>query len=149
MNLGALLQVCRELPADERHVYRAMTGRPYQSDQVALECFTYLGPRWIAANNEGVPVAAGGFIRQRPGSFRTWFFATAECWQSHGKEITGLVKLAIAELPEARRIETLTLANRRDARLWYTRIGLKEEATHASYGADGEDVVVYVAVRKS
>lgn len=149
-NLQDLLSVCYRLPVAERELFSAVTGETYNSDDAAATAFAQPGLHWIFADDLlGVSVAAGGFIRQRHGVFRTWMYATAGAWQCAGmtRASRGLIARMLDE-KLAHRIETVTLADRSQARDWYGRIGLEYESTLHGYGVGGEDAVMYVAVRK-
>lgn len=148
-NLADLHHICKNLPEDEREVWEAMTGEPYQPDEATTMAFKFPGMHWIVVTEEGIPLAAGGFIRQRRGVFRTWFFAVPSAWD-HGADLTALVKGVIQQLLNeglAHRVETVTLLSRRRARKWYEQLDLKEESTLRGYTVTGEDAVMYVATR--
>lgn len=148
-NLADTLAVCRRLPRDEQEVYEALNGLPYSAEDVAASAHYYNGIHFIVHDGEA-PVAVGGFVRQREGVFRTWFFASDDVWVRHGLPLTILVRNTIADTLGsglAHRIETVTLADRSRARAWYERLGLKFESTLPGYGVNGEDAVLYVALR--
>jgi hypothetical protein len=147
LNIDNLLTVCRGLPEDERALWHSMTGFPYDAENVAISMYRMLG-RII--HNGDQPLAAAGFIEQRPGVYRTWMIATPLAWDPYGLEVTRIVRDKIREaLSEgfAHRIETVTLADRKRARDWYPKIGLQLDTTHRKYGMNGEDAVFYVALR--
>jgi len=150
-NLADVLYVCGNLPDDERELFEAINGEQFNADDVAAAAFQCPGMHWVIRSSGGIALVAGGFVRQRPGVFRTWFFATEFAWTSHGGELTLLVRDVIQRLLDERlahRVETVTLANRHRARKWYEQIGLKQESTLRGYAATGEDAVLYVATRQ-
>lgn len=133
---------------EERAQYRELTGRELVAPDVAAQlylnrgvCFSFIEP----VSNHGA-VAAGGFVNIRPGVWQTWFLHTPLAW-AQGHRITNLVKDCYATLLNARRIETVTLATRTDARAWYERLGLTYESTACKASASGADLVTYVALR--
>lgn len=149
-NLLDLHHICRNLPDDERVLWEDLTGDEFNVDEIAATMFGLNGMHWVFATENDIPVAAGGLIRQRPGVFRTWFFATQVAWDHHGKELTEAVRDLIQRVLDrqlAHRIETVTLASRSRARSWYKRIGLTEEATLRGYTVTGADAVMCVVTR--
>jgi hypothetical protein len=145
LNIDNLLAVCRGLPDDERDLWKRFSGMEYDADKIAVAYLNEHG--WIIHNGDQ-PLAAAGFVMQRPGVWRTWMLATPLAWDPYGREVTRVVRDQIQKvLAEgiAHRIETVTLADRNRARDWYPKIGLQFEATHRKYSASGEDAVFYVA----
>jgi hypothetical protein len=144
----AVYAIAEKLPENERVLFKAMTGEDYDPKDFLVALADIPGEHHVIWAGEK-PVAAGGFIPQRPGVFRTWFMAPDDSWKDHGREITGVCRERIAVMLDglAHRIETVTLADRAEARAWYERIGLAFETIHRGYGANGEDAVMYVAVR--
>lgn len=147
LNIDNLLTVCRDLPADERELWKAMTGFDFSPEDTAISLLSSTG--WIIHNGDE-PLAAAGYSRQRPGVYRTWMLARPLAWDPYGREVTRIVRDNIARVLSegiAHRVETVTLADRQRARDWYTKIGLQLETTHRKYGINGEDAVMYVALR--
>lgn len=144
----AVFKVADNLPDSEKLLFKAMTGEDYDSKDFLVALADMPGEHYIFWAGE-IPVAVGGFIPQRPGVYRTWFIAPAATWTDHGSDITEACREKIADLLDglAHRVETVTLADRAEARAWYERIGLTFESTQRGYGAGGEDAVMYVAVR--
>ena len=143
-----VMAVIDKMPAEERVLFKAMTGDDFNAESVLVALADLPGTHHLFWNGE-TPVAVGGFIPQRKGVYRTWFIAPDESWATVGKELTnscrGLVKGMIDD-GLAHRIETVTLADRTKARAWYERIGLTFESTQRGYGSGGEDAVMYVAL---
>lgn len=147
--LPDLVRVCRELPEDEQDLWYRMSGVKYVADNIAMTMFRCPGFHWIAHDGER-PVAAGGFVKQREGVFRTWLCATELAWDPHGRDLTRILRKGIKEIITrgiAHRVETVTLLEKKRAWDWYPAIGLQHEATLHGYGINGEDAVVYVALR--
>jgi hypothetical protein len=148
-NLDDLLGICRRLPPDERELFAAF-GDTFTPEDAAISGFNSIGMNWIIKDAEGAPVAAGGMTLQRKGVYRSWFYAPEDSWAAHGRELTELVRNVVksALVPDlAHRIETVTLASRSRARAWYEKVGLHLESTLRGYGVDGQDAVMYVALR--
>ncbi len=147
----AVAKIAAQLPDDERANYRAFTGQEFALEDflVSLSEVASDGIHHIIWAGEE-PVAALGFLPQRPGVFRTWFVAPEAVWAPHGAQLTEVCQKLISDLLDgklAHRVETVTLAEREKARAWYERIGLTYESTLRGYGAGSEDAVMYVAVR--
>lgn len=149
----ALATVAKELPTKERALFTALTGAQFDTEEFLVSMAEFVGdsPYHYLIWAGDAPVAAGGFLPQRPGVFRTWFIAPDASWEHYGRELTDLCRDQIERMLQdklAHRIETVTLADRTEARAWYERIGLTFESTLPGYGANCEDAVMYVAVRK-
>lgn len=147
-DLAAVLLVARNVVNTDKIAYKALTGHEWDADGFAAQTTAYYGPAWVAVDDQNNPHAAGGFIQQRPGVFRSWFISDRECWQEGRAAITALARQMVAKMvhePDVHLIETWTLASNVKARAWYGRIGLSHEATLHEYGASREDVVIYVA----
>lgn len=144
-----VLAVIKQMPEDEKTLFKSMTGDDFDAENVLVALADLPGMHhlfWIGDK----PIAVGGFIPQRKGVYRTWFIAPDATWADHAEELTesckGLISGMLAD-GLAHRIETVTLADRAKARVWYERIGLTFESTQRKYGSGGEDAVMYVAVR--
>ncbi len=147
LNIDNLLTVCRALPQEEFDLWRIMTGVEHTPESLAIGLSSSTG--WIIHNGDQ-PLAAAGYTRQRPGVWRTWMAATDLAWEPYGRETTRIVRDNIAKVLSegiAHRVETVTLADRKRARDWYPKIGLQHESTLRGYGINGEDAVIYVALR--
>lgn len=147
-----LVGLAEQLPANERALFKALTGGEFDTQEFMVTMAELLGDSahqyTIWAGDKAV--AAGGFLPQRPGVFRTWFIAPEWAWAEHGHDLTAVCRDQMVKMLDAglaHRIETVTLADRAEARAWYERIGLTFEATLRGYGANGEDAVMYVALR--
>ncbi len=150
LKLHQLCSLAVTLPAEERAVAEALSGEKFDPQRAAASLHLAPGMHFAFADSAGWAVAAGGFIPQGNGVFRTWFMAPESTWYAHGRELTRLVRELIRKMLEdgvARRIETITLADRTRARDWYTKIGLSFESTMRQYGAQGQEAVMYVAVK--
>ncbi len=147
LNIDNLLAVCRALPQEEFDLWRIMTGAEYTPEALAISLNSCAG--WIIHTGDQ-PLAAAGFTMQRPGVYRTWMAATDLAWSPYGREVTRVVRDKIAWILAegiAHRVETVTLADRKRARDWYPKIGLQHESTLRGYGINGENAVIYVALR--
>lgn len=149
LRLLDLIPLCSALSLEERALVVAMTGEMFDAERVAMAAHAGSAMAW-SFESPSRAVAAGGYLRERPGVFRTWFVAPDSAWYAHGAGLTRAVRDVIHNtLAEnaAHRIETVTLADRHRARAWYEKIGLSYESTLRGYGANGEDAVMYVALR--
>lgn len=149
-SLAPVLIVAKNLVDVDRKVHKALTGAEFDADVFAAQTAAFYGPSWVAIDEAQHPHAAGGFIQQRPGVFRSWFISDLDCWHKYRIDITTIAAQMIREMlaqDDVRLIETWTLAENVKTRAWYGRIGLSHEATLRGFGASGEDVVIYV-VRK-
>lgn len=148
--LDDFLRCARGLPPDDCDLYREMTGLNFAPDAVAAQMYLAGGQRWAFCNKYGVAVAVGGYTPAGNGTWRSWFMATGEAWEPHGRGITEAVRKVVAGMfadPYVRRLETATLATRTNARAWYGHIGLTYESTACKSSASGQDIVTYVALK--
>lgn len=144
-----LMALVKDLPDSEKTLFKAMTGDEFDAENFLVALAEVPGVHHIVWAGEK-PIAAAGLIPQRPGVFRSWFIAPDATWAEYGRELTDFVREYVAKTLAdglAHRIETVTLADRAEARAWYERIGLTFESTQRGYGASGEDAVMYVALR--
>jgi hypothetical protein len=150
--LSHLLARAVALPPGERELAEALSGEPYDPGAVAAKLKLAPGMHFAFLSENEHVIAAGGFITHGNGVFRTWFLASEASWEHYGVELTRVVRELIRRMlydGPARRIETVTLADRTRARDWYPKIGLTYESTMQAYGAQGQDAVMYVAVKKT
>jgi hypothetical protein len=144
-----VLTILQQMPESEKTLFKAMTGDDFDPENMLVALADLPGTHHIVWAGEK-PVAVGGLIPQRPGVFRSWFIAPDATWKEFGRELTDLVREVVQTTMQdglAHRIETVTLADRAEARAWYERIGLTFESTQRGFGAGGEDAVMYVALR--
>jgi len=93
-------------------------------------------------------LAVAGFVRQRPGVYRTWMFALDKAWTTHGPEMTEHTAKALRDMLEnAHRLEAVCLNSRERVHRWYNRIGLQKESTLTRYCSDGTDAALFVLTR--
>jgi hypothetical protein len=148
ISLTSILLVCGHLPRAEQEVIEALNGVAFDSDDVARQAANYPGLAWTI-EAEGFPIVVGGFIPQRPGVYRTWFYATTDAWERFGRPVTKLVRQVLHQMlvEQAHRVEVVTLADRARTHWWYEVLGLHREALLEGYGASGQDAVLYVALK--
>lgn len=147
--LSDLTWICHNLPHDEERQFLALSGGDeFNGDEAAIGCFNLRGPKWVMLmKDSGMPLGAGGYFPIRPGVWQSWMLVPQDSWESHGKEITEIVDKIVREMTkQGHRLQTLVLSDRTQARLWYGRIGLEQEATLRAYGANGEDFEMYSIV---
>lgn len=149
LNIDNLLAVARDLPADEIDLFNRLNPTAFDPTALAIWAMNSPGYNYIVHNGDE-PLAAAGFVPQRKGVYRTWMAARELAWTHYADEVTRLVHDAIRDIIRvgvAHRVETITLADRNRARDWYPEIGLQFETTLRKYGCNGEDAVLYVAMR--
>lgn len=134
----------------DREQWELLTGQPYDYNAVAIECWTYPGPKWAICTEDGMPLAVAGCRRMRPHVYQSWFLSGTELW-THGKKVTEVTRKVMLEMlsGDAHRIETLCMAYRKDARAWYEAVGLHFEAEFKNYGVSGATAVQYVITRRA
>lgn len=132
----------------DRQQWEEITGAPYVSDDIALICWNFSGPRWAICDETGMALAVAGCRRMRPHVYQSWFLSGNELWL-HGKKVTEITaKVMHAMLQDdAHRIETLCLASRADTRSWYEKVGLHFEAEFPNYCVSGAAVAQYAIYR--
>jgi hypothetical protein len=143
--LSDFLYICHNLPSDEQRQINALSGMEvYDADATALNCANMNGYKWVILHGKQ-PLAVGGCALLRRGVWQTFMLVPDQSWEDWGKEITQkVIELQKEMKKQGHRIQTLCLSDRAKARAWYDRIGLKHEATLHKYGANGEDVEIYV-----
>lgn len=152
LTLPALVILAAQLPQTERHVCEVISGADFDEGDFSAGMFSARGLHHCIQRPDGEAVAAGGFLPQRDGVYRTWFCAPEWAWKVHGGELTRISGQAIQHMLDAglaHRIETVTLASETRTRQWYEKIGLAYESTLRGYGSQGEDLVMYVALKKT
>ena len=136
------------LRRDDQDQWCELGHEAWYPDLVATECWGYPGPKWAICSEDGMPLAVAGCQLLRKGVYRTWFLSGEELW-THGKAVTDITRKVMLEMlaSDARRIETLCLASRKDARSWYEKVGLYFEAEFPNYGVTGKTVAQYAITR--
>lgn len=132
----------------DRDQWYEFNGAPYSADAVALECWNYAGPKWAICDETGMALAVAGCRRTRPHVYQSWFLSGNELW-AHGKAVTEITRKVMQAMlaDDAHRIETLCLASRKEARAWYTAVGLSFEAEFQNYGVTGAAAAQYAVYR--
>lgn len=144
--LADFVRIAATMRPDERAQFVALSGlADYDAEAAAraLTCIT--GPAWVAVDDDGRAVLAGGFDPLRPGVYEAWLAGSLEDWQAHGRSFTRICARAIKQLLAggAHRIQTCALATRTEAHAWYEALGFVREGVLRGYGAHGEDFVMY------
>jgi len=151
--LGDFIQVCAQLPQDERDQLEAFTGQPYDIDGAALGNYMTVGPKWVLKDGE-TPICIGGYVVQRPGVYRDFMLNTSEAFEK--KYWFGVTRTARRTMDwilhnGAHRVECIAPARRLAARPqiedWYKILGYNREATLYGYCANGADAVSFSRVR--
>jgi hypothetical protein len=151
--LGHLLEVCMNLPADERRQFQSLALRVYDGPTVAAALLLSPGPKFAIVTPEDSALAVTGATEERQGVWRTWFLATDKAWTGYGEAVTGiaqgLLEMMFADYG-AHRIEVVCRADRVRARRWYEKhLGLSFEGVLRHYGADKSDFALYSYTRTS
>jgi hypothetical protein len=149
MTLVDALVVCKGLPEDEIRQIEAFTGGRFDPEEVALSVKNNpTNLKWTCRVIEtGEPLVVAGYTPIGPSLWRSFMLANARAWDEYGGEVTLHSRDTLEKLARGNpniRLETICLAEREQAQRWYKRIGLKYESTLQSYGANGENAVMYV-----
>ena len=146
-----VLVVCNDLPDDEIEQIQAFSGIAFDAQDTAVQIMTLAGFKWTCCVKEaGNPLVVAGFIPIGGNVWRSFMLASSAGWAEHGVEITLHCRRAVKNLVQGEqyiRLETLCLASRNKARMWYPKIGLEYESTLKGYGVNGENAVLYTKVQ--
>jgi len=146
-SLTDFMYICDNLPEDELRQFEAMSGQPFDADEAAISCHMAPGPKWVAINKEGKPLAVGGCSQLRKGVWQTWMLVPDSTWETDARDLTKRVAFLQKEMQDqGHRIQTLVLSDRERAKTWYDTLGLEYEGTLREYGAGGEDFDMYSTV---
>lgn len=150
-NLGDLMYVCCQIRQDEWLQIEKFTGSR-DLDALVNRCYAVPGEKWTfvdEAVSADSALVVCGFAPIRHGVYASWFLASGFAWDHYGKQVTDMAaeRLQYKLKSGAHRIETLCLASRTLAHVWYRRIGLQLESTLKAYCVDGSDAVMYVALK--
>lgn len=148
-----ILIVGFDLPQEEKDQIAAFGGdMQWDHQRIAALCWQLPGPKWTFITPDNRPIVTGGLTRLHKGVYRSWFMASPEAWtRDHAAGVTACTKEVVEGMLKSdhvHRIETLVLASREKARAWYNNVGLQYESTLSSYGVNGEDAALYVALKK-
>ena len=142
------IQVACTMPQDERDNWTALTGQPYDVDQIAMGSFCQAGPKWVIKADDK-PICVGGFVPQRPGVWRDFMINTPDAFTKHWFPVTRNARRAMDAMfasKQAHRIECVSLAGRDKAFRWYKILGYNKEATLYGYCANGADAIIFSRV---
>jgi hypothetical protein len=146
-SLTDFMYICDNLPEDELRQFEAMSGEAFDADEAAISCHLAPGPKWVAINEEGRPLAVGGCSQLRKGVWQTWMLVPDSTWETDARDLTKHVAALQSKMQdEGHRIQTLVLSDRVRAKAWYDTLGLECEGTLRGYGAGGEDFDMYSTV---
>lgn len=142
------LLICELLRPNERAQIEALWGLPYDFERAASFCYNLPDPKWVGLS-DGKPVAAGGFLQQRPGVWEIWLAGTDAAW-AQPIAMTRLARTAMRAMFEsgAHRLQHTSLASDTAAHSWYRSIGLKFEGKMAAWGSKGEDALMFACTEK-
>lgn len=148
LDLGVLALDMRE---DERRQWCAITGAAeYDADLAAQNFISAPGVKFCLLDDDGRPVAAGGYIDKGFGVWQSWMVGTDVGWEKHWRTITKEVRKVMQAMFDggARRLETEAMEDRRAAHVWYVRsLGMRREGVHLGKYADGSTAVSFGRVR--
>jgi len=146
-SLTDFMYICDNLPEDELRQFEAMSGEAFDPDEAAISCHLAPGPKWVAIDKEGRPLAVGGCSQLRKGVWQTWMLVPDSTWETHARDLTKHVAALQKQMQDqGHRIQTLVLSDRERAKAWYDTLGLECEGTLREYGAGGEDFDMYSTV---
>lgn len=130
--------------------FQAVFGRGMQRANIGAALVgRYLGRKDVFSVWAGeAPVAIAGFLELRPRVITLLLFATPEI-ESIGLPFTRKALAMIAEMEGAgaHRIECVSLAGYIDMHRWLKTVGMRPEATHKAWGANGEDFISFARVK--
>lgn len=140
--------LARRMRPDEIAQHVAAWGdSEYDPNVAALRFATLAGPTFCFLGEDGLPVAAGGFLPLRAGVYEAWMVGTLERWESHGRALSRAVRRITDRMlaqPGVHRLQITALASRTQAHEWYERaLGYRREAALARYCADGQDAIIF------
>lgn len=143
-----LIKLCREAREDEKDQYFAITGHPWEWEQVAVEHYNRQGVKMVLLCGDE-PVVAGGYDLITDGVWQSWMVGTTANWEEHWFAITKYTRKFMESLlhDSARRLQTVVLSSRKKTCDWY-RKGLKMEyeGTMRGFCHDGQDVDMYARI---
>lgn len=146
------IQVCAQMPQDEREQLEALTGESYDIDRAAVGNFSAPGPKWVIKDGEH-PIVIGGFVPQRPGVWRDFLLTTPDAWK-HGFAVTRICRRVMDAMfisGQAHRLECIAPAARVQSRpelvKWYKVLGYNKEGLHYGYCANGADAISFSRVK--
>jgi hypothetical protein len=146
--LDELRFICARLSASERDQYEALGFGDFQPEALAEALHAKPGPK-LLMRADGVPVACGGYDSVGVGVMQSWMVGTVEGWARHGRAITRETRRfmrVLLSVEGIRRLQTMCLADRAEARRWYEAIGLDFEGTLRGFAQDGRDCALYARV---
>lgn len=148
--LADYLFIAHHLPEDQQRQASALSdGSPYDPERFALAMACRVGPKWALVQQDGTPVAIGGYDMIRPGVWQDYLIGTVDGWKHYWRSITKHCNQVMAFMlkEEAWRLQCVALADRTMAHKWFKAVGLEYEGTLRNYGAAGEDCFMFSRVR--
>lgn len=148
-NMMDLLYLCHRARPDEREQWEALTGREWQTDDVAIDLHSREGVGIVLLDGER-PVCAGGYSPVINHVWESWMVGTMDDWDKHWRTITKVSRRLMNQLlaGDVLRLQTAVLATRTKTCEWYVRgLKMKFEGRMHSMGANGEDMDIYARIR--
>lgn len=151
-NLLDILRVCANPQKDEIEQHEALTGVGWDVDAVAMTLFNRSGLKFVLRDDDGNPIAIGGFDELISGVWDTWMICADGVWKKHWRVMTKTCNQLIQSLfdeANARRIQTTALLSREKACKWYVKgLRMDLESVARNFGLKGEDVACFVRFRE-
>lgn len=146
--------LAQRMPPDEIAQYLAATGlASFDPQEAAKTLLCIPGVVHCIANEEGRPIALGGYEPVRTGVWQCWMVSAAEDWPTYGRQLTRIVRRFqswMLESPDCRRLQLYSLPERTQAHEWYLKgLGMTQEGRHRQYFADGSDALCFAIVKEN
>ena len=149
-NMLDMLKVVRCALSEDKEQYQAMTGKEWVFDEVANECFSKPGVKFVLLDDDK-PFCVGGWKPVIDGVWQSWMIGDMTYWQTHWRSITKLCRKTMEIMFEggARRLQTSATASRIKACEWYVRgLRMKQEGIFRSFGVNGEDIAMFSRIKE-
>lgn len=145
--------LCQRMRADEQDQFCALNNlAEYDANAAARQLVALPGMAFCLLADDGLPVAAGGFVQVRPGVWQSWMVGTEDGWEKHWRDLTKACKRVMRGLLDSgtcHRIETVALASRTKAGRWYMKsLGETFEGVQRGWFPDGRDAAWYAKVKE-
>lgn len=152
-SLWHLNYVCEHIREDEIEQFKVMRGLDeFNPDLAAARFYNPEMPQFTVIGINRMPAVVGGYSFVAPGVWESWMVGTEQGWRENWRTITKATLKMIGQMFEsgARRLETVCLENRVKANEWHERsLHLKREGIKYNYGQNGENVVMFAAVKET
>lgn len=116
----------------------------------AAECMRLPGAKVVVKDEFGIPVCIGGSANWIPGVAQMWLVGTDDI-SRHGIEVAHAARNIIQTLFDTgtiHRVQAFSSATHKRAHRWMTAIGMREESRLSRYGKNGEDFIIFSALKE-